>query len=318
MVKDHLFKKRIKCPRISVCRPTECNTRHRRRTSALYRESSAGIARPICRVDKETVQRLSQDKRNKLNNNSAIRGKFFHVSFYYHTMLLVAKRIKNKKYDYFIRKNLLNLLRSCGQHYCSLKAQLRKRRKTRVKKNWLSVFAALLLLSVLAAPGMAWQGRMAGAGDAYGLIEDESDYLTHPAVIAMGKGFNAYGHYRLAYNNTAKWDYSGNILDYDYHPFEADGYEWKNEGLIGTAFQVGAGRMGVFFEYMGIMGKYKGEENELYEGSDLYLYTFKMKDGLDNYSLRLIYGLPVGAVNLGAEIQLAYRNEKKRNINAGF
>jgi len=80
------------------------------------------------------------------------------------------------------------MLRSFAQYHCVLKAQLRKRRKKSMKRNWLSVFAALLLLAVLAAPGMAWQGRMAGAGDAYGLIEDESDYLTHPAVPCHGQG----------------------------------------------------------------------------------------------------------------------------------
>ncbi len=186
-----------------------------------------------------------------------------------------------------------------------------------MKRNWLSVFLILLFFAVMAAPAQAWQGRMAGVGDAYGLIEDESDYLTHPAVIAMGKGFNAYGHYRLTYNKTAKWDYSRNVPD-DYISFKADGYEWKNEGLLGTVFQVGAGRMGVFFEYVGVNGKYKGDENEIYEGDDYYYYTFKMKYRLDNYALRLIYGLPVGAVNLGAEIQLAYRNEKKETSMLDF
>jgi len=180
-----------------------------------------------------------------------------------------------------------------------------------MKKNWLSVFAAFLFLAVLAAPVSAWQGRMAGAGDAYGLIEDESDYLTHPAVIAMSKGFNAYGHYRLTYDKTSKWDYTVNIPAIPaLYPFKTKGDEWKNEGLLGAAFQLGAGMMGVFFEYTGVRGKYEGSELYFFDGST-YLNTYDMKDRLNNYSLRLLYGLPVGAVNLGAEVQIAYRDEEK-------
>lgn len=185
-----------------------------------------------------------------------------------------------------------------------------------MKRNWLFVFAALLFLTVLAAPVSAWQGRMAGAGDAYGLIEDESDYLTHPAVIAMSKGFNAYGHYRLTYDKTSKWDSKINVTDlsdFDHHFYNVDGYAWKHEGLVGAAFQLGAGRMGVFLEYTGITGKYNGNETEQHWGYDYY-YTIDMRDRLNNYSLRVIYGLPVGAVNLGAEVQLAYRDEEKKTV----
>jgi len=130
----------------------------------------------------------------------------------------------------------------------------------------------------------------------------------------MGKGFNAYGHYRLTYDKTSKWDSNWDVPDYpDYHSYNVDGHEWKHEGLVGAAFQLGAGRMGVFLEYTGINGKYKGDENELHMG-DAYYYTIDMKDRLNNYSLRAIYGLPVGAVNVGAEVQLAYRGEQKKTV----
>ncbi|HOE80731.1 MAG TPA: hypothetical protein PLC37_09735, partial [Smithellaceae bacterium] len=51
-----------------------------------------------------------------------------------------------------------------------------------------------MLAVLLALPSWGWQGRMAGLGDAAGLVADESDFLIHPAAIATGKGFNAYGH----------------------------------------------------------------------------------------------------------------------------
>ena len=183
-----------------------------------------------------------------------------------------------------------------------------------MKKNWLSVFVALLLLAFLAAPVSAWQGRMAGAGDAYGLIEDESDYLTHPAVIAMSKGFNAYGHYRLTYTKTSDWDYTVSLPSGPYlYPFKAGGDEWKNEGLLGAAFKLGAGMMGMFFEYTSIRGDYDG--SALYDGVFASGFnTYDMQHKLDDYALRLIYGLPVGAVNLGAEVQIAYRNEEKETL----
>ncbi len=53
-------------------------------------------------------------------------------------------------------------------------------------------FAVLVLLC--AVPTQAWQGRMAGMGGVYGLVEDESDFLTHPALIANGQGLNFYGN----------------------------------------------------------------------------------------------------------------------------
>jgi hypothetical protein len=185
-----------------------------------------------------------------------------------------------------------------------------------MKRNWLFVFAALLFLTVLAAPVSAWQGRMAGVGDAYGLIEDESDYLTHPAVIAMGKGFNAYGHYRLTYDKTSKWDYSvrepGTVYIY---PYEAKGDEWKHEGQVGAAFQLGAGRLGIFFDYVGIKGRYDGSESYYeHEGDEADYLSFDLKNDLKSYALRFIYGVPIGAVKLGTEVQIAYRDEEKRVI----
>jgi hypothetical protein len=178
-----------------------------------------------------------------------------------------------------------------------------------MKKSF-SVVAAFLFVVLLAAPSTAWQGRMAGVGDATGLIEDESDYLTHPAAIAAGKGFNAYGHYRLTYDKATTWDYSlraplYNVLD----SFSTSGHSWKNEGQLGAAFALGAGRMGVFFDYVGVRGTYSGNENFI--GGPA---AYDLDNKLDNVALKVIYGLPAGPVNLGGEFQIAYRDEEQKNL----
>lgn len=178
-------------------------------------------------------------------------------------------------------------------------------------KNRLSAVAALLLILLLAVPSVAWQGRMAGAGDAVGLIEDESDYLTHPAAIASGKGFNAYGHYRVTYDAATRWDYTltfppGGVTI----PFAASGQAWKNEGQLGAAFALGAGRMGVFFDYAGDRGVYGGDENS----GGLTFPSYKLSDRSDSFALKVIYGLPVRAVKLGGELQIAYRSEERETF----
>ena len=65
-------------------------------------------------------------------------------------------------------------------------------------KKTLFLFMILsFLVFSLAGIAYSWQGRMAGMGDPYGLIMDESDFLIHPAGIAKGKGINFYGNYRF-------------------------------------------------------------------------------------------------------------------------
>ena len=180
---------------------------------------------------------------------------------------------------------------------------------------WL--FAAVGLLAVLAAaPGYAWQGRMAGMGDVYGLVEDESDFLTHPAGIAAGKGVNFYFDARAKYNETTKWDYSLSEANgshaYSYS-FGADGDEWYGEGLIGVAFPVGTGRAGIFFDYAGNAirrGKYNGSEVYASLSGSSDLSSFDLKNDNDNYTIRFLYGMPVAPdFRLGAELQVSYKDE---------
>ncbi len=172
---------------------------------------------------------------------------------------------------------------------------------------------ASFYILIFQASGFAWQGRMAGTGDAYGLVEDESDYLIHPAAIASGKETNFYGSYRLTYDYISQWDNKTGIPSEDkYYPFKADGHEWKNEGLAGLAFPAGTGRMGLFFEYIGKRGSYDGDENNYGNiPSDL---EFNVENKADDFKLRAIYGRPFGGIKLGCELQFSHIGEETNDI----
>jgi hypothetical protein len=177
----------------------------------------------------------------------------------------------------------------------------------------LFVFALLFIL-ILPVPGFSWQGRMAGTGDAYGLLEDESDFLIHPAAVTPGKDLYMYGIYRLTYDYVPKWD-NEMILpppQDDKYPYEAKGHEWKNEGQAGIAFPLGDGRMGLFFEYTGNRADY--DCDEYYYITTTAYNKFKMESKSDKFNLRAIYSKPFGTVKLGCEIQFSHTNEENTNI----
>jgi hypothetical protein len=182
----------------------------------------------------------------------------------------------------------------------------------RKRFGFIAVLSVLAVL--LAMPSWGWQGRMAGLGDAAGLVADESDFLIHPAAIATGKGFNAYGHYRLTYEKTKNWEYNASVPAMGMiYPFTADGRLWKHEGQLGAALGLGPGRLGVFLDYTKASGKYTGAE--VYEGFFGPGYeSFELENKLDDFALKAIYGLPVGPVNVGAELGLAYVKEEQKNL----
>lgn len=158
-------------------------------------------------------------------------------------------------------------------------------------------------------PVAAWEGRMSGMGNPAGLVQDESDFLTHPAAIADGKGVNYFGDVRFTYTDISKFNYSERSL------FNADyttsGHNWQYGGMLGTAFQVGAGRMGIFFQYSGNDGKLNGDYLSTFEGA----YSYNLKDNFDSYALKVLYGIPVSKdTKLGAELQFAYKTDKRQSF----
>jgi hypothetical protein len=177
-----------------------------------------------------------------------------------------------------------------------------------------------MLVIALAGVSYGWQGRMGGMGDPYGLISDESDYLTHPAKIAKGEGVRFYGDYRFTYTGVTDWDNEvdifspAGVLGYVF-PKEISGDEQRHEALLGSSFPLGPGRMGLFFTYQGMRGAYDGKlRAEYYPGPTYYYDTYDLNSDLDNFAFRLLYGLPVGGFKLGGEAQIAYRQEENKAL----
>ena len=182
-----------------------------------------------------------------------------------------------------------------------------------MKKYLLSFMCLFLLVFIASGVSYGWQGRMAGMGDPYGLVQDESDFLINPEKIAQGQGVKFYGDYRFTYVKVTDWDYNLNAINTagaftNSLNFDTSGKEYKHNALLGAAFPVGAGRMGVFFTYDGVRGDYDGTVNNY--GTINYAASELTKD-LDNFALRLLYGLPVGWGNVGFELGIAYRDEKQ-------
>jgi len=165
-----------------------------------------------------------------------------------------------------------------------------------MRKRMFVVALLPLLVLILAGTSYAWQGRMGGMGDPYGLVADESDYLIHPAKIANGEGIRLYGDYRFTYTGVTEWALYVDV-------FDVPGDEQRHDALVGAAFPVGPGRMGLFFTYAGMRGDYDG-------GSLATEQVLQLTSDFDEFAVRLLYGLPIGGFNLGGEVQFAYRQEE--------
>ena len=189
-----------------------------------------------------------------------------------------------------------------------------------MKKTHLFFLILTFLIFSFSNLSYGWEGRMEGMGNPYGLVQDESDFLFHPAKIANGQGINFYGGYRFNYTGVSDWNY--NIDSFTlagtlnaFYNYETSGKEYKHNALLGAAFPLGPGRMGLFFEYAGKRGDYDGDESRL--GTSV-LTEYELTSNLDNFALRLLYGLPSNGFKLGGEFQLAYRKEQNRNFMPGL
>jgi hypothetical protein len=181
-----------------------------------------------------------------------------------------------------------------------------------MKKAYLFSLILIFLILCVSNPGYAWQGRMAGMGDPYGLVQDESDFLIHPANIADGKGINYYGNYRFNWDSVPDWNHTRkqvNLLtgNTQKNPMSASGDETSHDALVGAAYPLGPGRMGIFLQYWSKNGHYGG-----HEASTAGLYRFGLKSEGGDVALRLLYGVPVDSFKLGGEFKLAYRQDENR------
>jgi hypothetical protein len=190
-----------------------------------------------------------------------------------------------------------------------------------MKGKILSVAVFAFLVLSLAGGAHSWQGRMAGIGDPFGLVADESDFLIHPSKIAKGEGIKFYGHYRFNWRDVTDWDYTLSTfrptmasLGTNW-PFRGSGDGFDHDALAGAAFPLGPGRMGLFFQYAGKRGDFDGKTNEYYYGGR-YFHTYSMDSDFDSFAMRLLYGLPLGGFKVGGEIALAYRREENETFNS--
>jgi hypothetical protein len=184
-----------------------------------------------------------------------------------------------------------------------------------MSKRCLLLLLPLLLLA-LASTSYAWQGRMGGMGDPFGLVADESDFLIHPAKITNGEGIRFYGDYRFTYTGVLDWDHDRGLFETDgtlvgFYHFDTSGEEYRHNALLGAGLALGPGRMGLFFEYAGKRGDYDGSEDILGVPS---FGVHDLTSEFDNFALRLLYGLPIGAFKLGGEVQFAYRQEENKAL----
>ena len=191
-----------------------------------------------------------------------------------------------------------------------------------MKKSCLFFVILGFLVFSLAGVSYGWQGRMGGMGDPYGLVQDESDFLFHPAKIANEKGINFFGNYRFNYTDVGDWNItltSSNIGPgpgggvFIQYPFKSSGDEFKHEGLLGAVIPLGPGKMGILLDYLGRRGEYDGVENQFGTFGSYGDYTFSLKNPLDAFSLRVLYGLPIMGVDVGFDLGIDYKNEKNKS-----
>jgi len=181
------------------------------------------------------------------------------------------------------------------------------------KRALLLVILPMLVFS-LAGISYGWQGRMGGMEDPYGLVEDESDFLTHPAKVANGEGVRFYLDYRFLCTEVIGWDFAinhftpGGVLTGS-EKDDVSNEDLRHDVMAGAAFPLGQGRMGLFFTYSAFRGGtlFDGDYINSSGGSAL----LETKNVVNDFALRVLYGMPVDGFRLGAEAQMAYHLEEQ-------
>jgi len=88
-------------------------------------------------------------------------------------------------------------------------------------------------------------------------------------------------------------------------PFRTTGNERQHDALVGAAVPLGPGRLGLFFQYAGGYGDFEG--HELIPNS---YNKYSFDDSNNAFTLRVLYGIPMGDLKLGSEFQIGYQKAK--------
>jgi len=194
-----------------------------------------------------------------------------------------------------------------------------------MKKQIVLVLLCVFSIFLIFGSSSAWQGRMGGMGDPYGLTPDESDFLIHPALITRSEGFNVYTHFNFTYTNINQWDLEDDLTFWggsSYQESDSSGDQYDYGALLGTSFNLGAGRMGIFFAYEGMNRDIEGDSDYPYSSTfyTLGVYNstsadYDLESDINDFSLRIIYGQPidVNCLNVGVEAKISYINEEQSN-----
>jgi hypothetical protein len=196
-----------------------------------------------------------------------------------------------------------------------------------MKKVFWILVCTVFMVAIFAGNSAAFKGRNEGMGNVSGLVRDNSDMLIHPSTIVDGEGLEFFAHYGFTYTDVGKWDFDSEIsgglipnivaifgLDLDGgYDRELDGDEYLHEALLGSAIPLGKGRLGIFLDYTRKRGEFEGKESiggELSPlGSASINFDEEIDSKLDDFTLSMIFGIPLGAVNLGLELAVGYTNE---------
>ncbi len=147
----------------------------------------------------------------------------------------------------------------------------------------------------------------------FGLVDDESDFLIHPAAIAAGKGTTYYATYQFTYDRIADMNFHTSFTEPGEeptpYPYDSNGHDLKSECQAGMVFPAAQGRVGIFLEYTRDRGDFEGDQ----WSTPGIGFTYDMASDSDDYTLRLIYGMPVRGCLAGAELQVSSRVEKNEN-----
>ena len=196
----------------------------------------------------------------------------------------------------------------------------------------LNGFRLLLAVSMVLAlwgGAYAWEGRMGGMGDPYGLVSDESDLFILPTRIVDGTGIQYYGDVRFMYHDLSDMNWNARlsgslgflgdtITGVDFGgSWGSSGNVWDYSTRVGVTLPAGTGRLGLFFKYTGQRGSYDGTQTLAGSidglGSASAVSSYNMRSDYDDFNFRITYGRPLGSdLRIGGEIQVGYHQETNK------